>query len=594
MSVISCFKDIKNLLTSKVQPCTGQYVGRNRQGLDVIANIFSQKVSSTFTATAGTVSSVSAPGLGNLARQGDIIRFLSGNLVGDYAFVQSTTGSTTAKFSQELTVAPAVSDTFLLLRPTTGDVVVEDTSGADLGNLLKIGMFDDLGVWTPPTSTNGALKVTIPTTTTVTTNSPITLGLGSITANGQTVDLFLGYGPVEFAVYGTYSNVTLAFEASVDFGTTYFAYQALRADTGVFESSSGALSNTHRMWRLSGDVITNFRIRATTFTSGTMSVRTAILGRVQDPVSGVYAAQSGTWGVNAAVAAPTASTNTITANGQSRSVSLAGAQQMILEYSGTYSSIQLQFEATYDGTNYVSIWGYAKALGVNSSQSGLDTNQRRLWVFNTIGATNFQVRSTAYTSGTMNLRFLPVATGNTVSYTEVINAVSATVGASSFSASDFSIPPAEGVQTAAYDPNNGELHYLEAVNTNPSGSEYGLITRNIPFDTQDVHVVTGTNAIGRVGHDTTGISDGRKTVTTAGTREALAASTSCKWVTITAETDNTGVVAVGGSTVVASLSTRTGTPLFAGDSVTILTDNLADIQLDVTVSGEGVTYTYGT
>lgn len=92
----------------------------------------------------------------------------------------------------------------------------------------------------------------------------------------------------------------------------------------------------------------------------------------------------------------------------------------------------------------------------------------------------------------------------------------------------------------------------------------------------------------------TGISDGRKTVTTGGTAEALASSTACKKVTITAETDNTGLVVVGGSSVVASLATRRGTPLYAGDSMEFDIDNLADVYLDVTVNGEGVTYTYYT
>ncbi len=41
----------------------------------------------------------------------------------------------------------------------------------------------------------------------------------------------------------------------------------------------------------------------------------------------------------------------------------------------------------------------------------------------------------------------------------------------------------------------------------------------------------------------------------------MAGSTPCKKVTITAETDNTGIVVIGGSTVVAALGTRQGTPL---------------------------------
>lgn len=89
----------------------------------------------------------------------------------------------------------------------------------------------------------------------------------------------------------------------------------------------------------------------------------------------------------------------------------------------------------------------------------------------------------------------------------------------------------------------------------------------------------------------TTVTDGRAFVTTAGTRVALAASTACKEVLITAETDNTGIVVVGAAaTVVAALATRRGVPLNAGDSVVLQTDNLADIGLDSTVSTDGVTY----
>ena len=89
----------------------------------------------------------------------------------------------------------------------------------------------------------------------------------------------------------------------------------------------------------------------------------------------------------------------------------------------------------------------------------------------------------------------------------------------------------------------------------------------------------------------TTVTDGRKVVTTAGTRVALATSTACKEVVITAETDNTGIVVVGAAaTVIAAIATRTGVPLSAGDSVVLQTDNLADIGLDSTVSGDGVTF----
>ena len=90
----------------------------------------------------------------------------------------------------------------------------------------------------------------------------------------------------------------------------------------------------------------------------------------------------------------------------------------------------------------------------------------------------------------------------------------------------------------------------------------------------------------------TTVTDGRKVVTTAGTRVALAASTACKQVVITAETDNTGYVVVGGSTVVAALATRSGVPLNPGDSVALEIDNLSKVYLDSAVSTDGVTFVY--
>lgn len=112
-------------------------------------------------------------------------------------------------------------------------------------------------------------------------------------------------------------------------------------------------------------------------------------------------------------------------------------------------------------------------------------------------------------------------------------------------------------------------------------------------DTSGNDLVAVVNPDGTtVGTTDSSVGDGRKVVATAGTAEALATSTSCKSVTITAETDNTGVISVGGSTVVAALATRRGTPLNAGDSMSIGINDLSKIYLDTTVNGDGVTYTY--
>jgi hypothetical protein len=88
------------------------------------------------------------------------------------------------------------------------------------------------------------------------------------------------------------------------------------------------------------------------------------------------------------------------------------------------------------------------------------------------------------------------------------------------------------------------------------------------------------------------ITCGRATVTTAGTAvQVTATSTPIREVVITAETDNTGIVVVGDSSVVAAVSTRKGIPLSAGDSFTLEVNNLSKVYIDSTVSTDGVTYT---
>lgn len=86
------------------------------------------------------------------------------------------------------------------------------------------------------------------------------------------------------------------------------------------------------------------------------------------------------------------------------------------------------------------------------------------------------------------------------------------------------------------------------------------------------------------------VADGRKTVANAGTRVRLGESLQINSVAITALEANTGVICVGGKTVVAAAGTRTGTPLAAKATVTIDTDDLGDIYLDSTVNGEGISW----
>lgn len=90
-----------------------------------------------------------------------------------------------------------------------------------------------------------------------------------------------------------------------------------------------------------------------------------------------------------------------------------------------------------------------------------------------------------------------------------------------------------------------------------------------------------------------GLKHGVKTVTTAGTDVALASSvTHAKWVCIQAQTDNTGIIAVGEAGVDATVATGTGVALSAGESFTFPAGDLSKIYIDSTVNGEGVRYSY--
>ncbi|MDQ2084703.1 hypothetical protein RA307_31365 [Xanthobacteraceae bacterium Astr-EGSB] len=148
----------------------------------------------------------------------------------------------------------------------------------------------------------------------------------------------------------------------------------------------------------------------------------------------------------------------------------------------------------------------------------------------------------------------------------------------------------------------GYVDGLEALATALNGYVAGLEGKDFATQTTLGEILTalgaplaaGTALIGKVDHSTTGTEDGRKVVTAAGTAEALAVSTVAKFVEITAETDNTGIIVVGGSTVVAALATRRGRPLLPGESTTLPISNLSNVYIDATVSGDGVTYVYGT
>lgn len=95
-----------------------------------------------------------------------------------------------------------------------------------------------------------------------------------------------------------------------------------------------------------------------------------------------------------------------------------------------------------------------------------------------------------------------------------------------------------------------------------------------------------TNNVNTVEVAPTTIYNGNKNVTTAGTRVTLASSQAVKSVTIKAKIANTGTIYVGDGSVASS----NGFALAAGETLSLDLANLNTVNLDASVSGEGVTY----
>lgn len=95
----------------------------------------------------------------------------------------------------------------------------------------------------------------------------------TITSNGDVVSLdTTRYSNITIYCKGTFSTVNVTFEGSVDGGTTWFGVQGVRTNANTVELTTGNLSAAPAYaWEFSVNALTNFRVRATAFTSGTQT-----------------------------------------------------------------------------------------------------------------------------------------------------------------------------------------------------------------------------------------------------------------------------------------------------------------------------------
>lgn len=139
--MITFFKDRSLENRTKVEPATGQYIGRYRAGLDVLAQTSYVLVTADAVEANSTTTVINATA--HSARPGDAIQITSGTLINDTVFVQSITANAIT-LSQSLSSAPALSVTFDILRP-----VFPRVSAAGIGAVTGSGSFSaaQSGTW---------------------------------------------------------------------------------------------------------------------------------------------------------------------------------------------------------------------------------------------------------------------------------------------------------------------------------------------------------------------------------------------------------------------------------------------------------------
>ena len=120
-----------------------------------------------------------------------------------------------------------------------------------------------------------------------------------------------------------------------------------------------------------------------------------------------------------------------------------------------------------------------------------------------------------------------------------------------------------------------------------AGDAYAIKAKGGVSDVQisgPVGIDPATNAVQLSGSNV--VKSGQKNVTTAGTQVALGATQDYKEINIIAKPTNTGLIYIGESTV----DSTTGAILPAGGYVTLQFVDIADVYIDSSVNGEGVSW----
>lgn len=111
----------------------------------------------------------------------------------------------------------------------------------------------------------------------------------TITSIGDTVSADVSsVSNVVMYCTGTFSTVNCTFEGSIDGGATWFGIQAVRTNANTVELTTGNLSAAPAYaWKLSVNALTNVRVRATAWTSGTQTWRFILGSYATEPIPAI-------------------------------------------------------------------------------------------------------------------------------------------------------------------------------------------------------------------------------------------------------------------------------------------------------------------
>jgi len=182
------------------------------------------------------------------------------------------------------------------------------------------------------------------------TSGTITTSTSTVTNTSAT-----GYNVATVGITGTYAGVTFVFEGSPD-GTNFFTLVGSRTDTGIAETGGTLLTNTTRAWDVQVGAWTQFRVRATAYTSGTatilMSLQTMAIEPVPTVVQGPNSGSTVAWYVNTAPSTTATLTNV---SGSASSVSLLASNTSArarTAFNDSTATLHLKFGTTASTTSF--------------------------------------------------------------------------------------------------------------------------------------------------------------------------------------------------------------------------------------------------